>query len=70
MAQIQTIVKLSLEPYSAPEFPPKLQWHKIILAGENMGQILAAVELFQVFSLDTYLFKTAAVCFFASGIWE
>lgn len=48
MAQIQPIVKLSLEPYTAPKFPPKLQWYKMLLAGENMGQILAVVELFQV----------------------
>lgn len=48
MSQVQPVVKLSLEPYTAPIFPPKLQWYKMSLAGENMGQILAAVELFQV----------------------
>lgn len=42
------LVKLALETYSPPDFPPKLQWYEFQPRKDCTGSILAAFELIEV----------------------
>ena len=42
------VVKLAVQPYEAPFFPPNLQWFPICRGDEKAGDLLAAFELLQV----------------------
>lgn len=54
------LVKLSMETYSPPDFPPKLEWYKFQSRKDCTGSVLAAFELIEVsyisifFSRDKY----------------
>jgi len=42
------LVKLAMETYSPPDFPPKLEWHKFQSQKDCTGSVLAAFELIEV----------------------
>ena len=50
------LVKRAEDPYDKPLFPPKLEWFDIFRGDNPAGEILAAFELFQVKSVDWFLY--------------
>lgn len=49
------LVKLAVETYSPPDFPPKLQWYKFQSRKDCTGSALAAFELIEVSYIDFFL---------------
>lgn len=48
------LVKLAMETYSPPDFPPKLQWYKFQSRKDCTGSALAAFELIEVSYIDFF----------------
>lgn len=48
------LVKLAVETYSPPDFPPKLQWYEFQPRKDCTGSILAAFELIEVSYIDFF----------------
>ncbi|KAK9679677.1 C2 domain [Popillia japonica] len=47
---IKSSVKFKDEPYTQPDFPPKLEWHQVLNHNSIVGGIVACVELLEVSS--------------------
>ncbi|XP_043285592.1 otoferlin-like [Venturia canescens] len=45
---VTPVVKLTTETYTAPEFPPRLEWHKFQSQKDYSGSVLAAFELIEI----------------------
>ena len=45
---IQPAVKLVMDPYEKPSFPPELRWEPVHRGADHGGEVLAAFELIQV----------------------
>ncbi|KAI4471231.1 fer-1-like [Holotrichia oblita] len=47
---IKSSIKFKDEPYTQPDFPPKLEWHRVLKHNDTVGEIVACVELLEITS--------------------
>ena len=57
-ALCKPVVKLSDENYSAPKFPPRLEWWGVYRGPDRAGELLATFELLQVITIICLILKT------------